>query len=302
MGRFGTTPRFVYSRRQRRPVFEKLDLSAMRSPGAAYREPRPAFPQLDPLLYKETVYPQAPEPYREIARYNVLDRWPYLRPADYEPDEEAWDYDAEPDETMFDGRALKVFDRVPRERPLTYEESVRRLALLGNLECETTAGQGPYGGRGEMPDLLKPWPEALDVADELVMGEATLADTGASPGDVGAHAVAVDATAVAPLEVDCSGLDRIVLGQEPTENSAEPDAWAPMAADPFEDEFAQAEHAFDQQLEDIAGEFHQQEQAFAEPDWGPAALLPEPEELAPAEPPDPLLQPPSPPGLGGYRF
>ncbi len=277
----------------------RVDLSGLRTPGGRYREQIPNRPYRDPLLHADLAYPRSPAPYRDDPHYRVLDREPYSWPIRYEPEESEWDYDAPPPRAFLNG-PHPARDLEPRERPLTYEESVRRLTLLQELMRERTAGQVVYGQRGEMPGPLEPWPDVLDVADEPTLAEAAPVDTAVSLGDGEAHAAGVDAIPMMSAEVECGGLDQIVLDQEPAVSSAGPDAWAMM--DHSTDDLSRAEQAFDQQLEDIVGNFHRQERAFAEPDWGPTSVLPEPEGLAPPEPPDPLLQPPAPPGLGVFRF
>lgn len=294
MGRFGKAIRSLYPRPQHGQAYEELDLSGMRSPGAVYHEPRPARPYEDPLLYTETTYPRAPEPYREDPRYPVLNRWPYQRPGEYEPEEPDWEYDRGPRQAMFDGRAPSSLDRPPRERPLTYEESVRRLDHLSKLSA--AAGQGAYPARDGLLRGLEPLGLDPHDGDEFFIDNAAPADVAGEPGDLGALDAVMAAPSTMPEEEAYGGLEQIVLGQELQGEPAGPDPWASMAMDGSQDDLAAAEHAFDRQLEDIANEFQRQEQAFAEPDWGAGALLPG------FEPPDPFMQPPSPPGLARFPF
>ena len=286
MGHFGKPIRSSHPRRQHGQAYEELDLSGMRSPGAVYHEPRPARPHEDPLLYTETAYPRAPEPYREDPRYHVLDRRSYQRPGEYEPEEPDWEYDRGPRQAMFDGRALNSLDRQQREQPLTYEESVRRLSAA--------AAQGAYPVRDGLVGGLEPLGPASHGGDEFFTDSAAPTDVAGGPEDLGAIDALTDAPGTMPEEEAYGGLEQIMLGQELPGEPAGPDPWASMAMDDSEDDAAAAEHAFDRQLEDIASEFQRQEQAFAEPDWGAGAPSPG------FEPPDPFMQPPGPPGPEGF--
>lgn len=289
MARFGRTIRSFYPRPQYGPAYEDIDLSGLRSPGARYREIRPPQPRPDPLL--EVAYPRAPESYRDDPRYRLLDRWPYLRPTDYEPHEEGWDYDAGPDGAMFDGRALNLFDRQPpqpRERIPTYEDGVRLFEEFERREREAAASRNE--GLGEMPSPL----EALEEASQL---DAAPAQAGpAAVNDVPNEFASIDQTMeppeTIPEEPEYGGLEQIALGLDPTIEPAGPDAWAQM--DDGANDLCREEHAFDQQLEGIVSAFHQQEQAFAEPDWGKAALAPECPEPEQLDPLAPVMMPPAP--------
>ncbi|HNQ22569.1 MAG TPA: hypothetical protein PKK06_05685 [Phycisphaerae bacterium] len=304
MARFGRSIRSLYPRPHHGQEHEEVDLSGLRSPGAQYRAIRPPQPRPDPLLVTETAYPPAPEPYREDIHYPALARRRYLKPTDYAPDEDAWEYDLGPDEAMFDGRALNVLDRVPRERPLTYEESVRRLDLARKLEREAAGDQNAYAGRGEMPGDLEALEQVPQERDEVFLENAAPAGAGpasAEAGEDSGNGGALDAVANTARTMRegaaYGGLERIVLGQERMEAPTGADAWATMAMEGGPDELSLAEHAFDQHLEDIAAGFRHQEQAFAEPDWGAAALVPScagPDLHEPPEPAASLMMPPDP--------
>lgn len=291
MARFGRTIRSFYPRPQYGPAYEDIDLSSLRSPGARYREIRPPQPRPDPLLEAETAYPRAPEPYREDPRYRVLDRWPYLKHADYAPQQEEWEYDVGSDQSMFDGRALNVFDRQPpqpRERIPTYEDGVRLFEQLERREREASASRNE--GLGEMLGPLEPLEEASRL--EAAPAQAAPPDVSDLPNEFASIDQMIESPDPVPEEPDYGGLEQIALGLEPIVEPAGSDAWALMDDGP--DDLCREEHAFDQQLENVVSAFHQQEPAFAEPDWGSAALAPGCPGPEPLDPLTPVMMPPAP--------
>jgi hypothetical protein len=180
---------------------------------------------------------------------------------------------------------------------------VRRLDLLREFESQAVADQEAYAAREGLLSDLEPLGQAAPQSDDdFFVENAAPTDVPGSPEDLGTIDALTDAPSTMPEEAAYGGLEQIVLGQEPQEEPAGPDAWASMALNGSQDDAAAAEHAFDRQLEDMASEFQRQEQAFAEPDWGAGSLLPGFADPGMPEPPDPFMQPPSPPGLGRQPF
>ena len=283
-----------------------VSLAGLRTPGARYREIRPPQPVQDPLLEADTCFPRRPDPYRVAMRYPILGRRPYVWPLRYEPHDAEWEYeDVDPDdagdEAMFDGRALRLFDRQPREHIPTYEDGLlspgESEELLRQAAAEACEVSDWPSMRSEVP------PGESDGIGGAFAGDATapLDRLGGQETPTTMES-RVQAPGDAPSEPAHGGLERLVLGDGPEDGPSAAAAWPSMGGDVFRDDVAAAEHAFDQPLEDMARDFGQQEQAFAEPDWGPSALVPEPADPGPPEPPDPFLQPPSPPGLGRFPF
>lgn len=300
MGRGRYLPRIV-SEGYRGKIGEPkppANLAGLRIPGARYREIRPPQSKKDPLLEADTCFPRPPDRYEDEQHYEIHDRWPYLLPAKYREYEPEWQYEEGPEETMFDGRALNTFDRQPHLRIPSYEDGLfapgESEELLRQAAEELRASAAEAGQSTEAFTV----PDDLSADDNFAMDSAALLDVPGWEEPAAMVDVPVEARLTALDDVGSGDLERILVEHDASEEPCADSLWPTPTVPLAHDELALAEHAFDQQLEDLARDFRQQEQTFTEPDFGPDTLLPDFDPPGPPEPPDLFPAPANPPGFG----
>lgn len=274
-----------------------VPLAGLRSPGSRYVEQRPMRPSQDPLQQSGTTWPYAPDRYRSGPRYDVSHPKPYLHPTGYEtPTDESWDYAPLKMGSMFDGRALDVFDAgPPREDERLSRQAVqqifddwdgasfarqhasRQADLAARLaepdEDETLRNSletmlGPPGGTSalELPELSDQY---LAPSELELMNDALGADIPALG--------AADPPPIAEAQDEFGMYGPPPGFEDPVEDGAMEDAWH------------SAQHAFNEQADEMLATTVLQDEAFG---------FDEPTAAAPGHF-DPLELPP--PGAGPGR-